>query len=73
MSRSSGGDLLATLGGYWFTFALLALIGSTGLPAAREFLSGLNVWSHLGLWVVAMLPGVVLLWIANSRLEGGAG
>ncbi len=69
MSRSSGGDLLATLGGYWFAFALFALLGSTALPAARAFLSGLSLWSHLGLWVVAMLPGIILLWMANSRLE----
>ena len=70
MSRLSGGQLLATLGGYWFAFALVSLILSTALPGARAFLSGLTLWSHMGLWVMVMLPGIILLFVADRKIGG---
>lgn len=56
---------LQTVGCYWFPAVLVGLIASTIFPAARTFLWNLTLVTHLALWVTLLVPGVVLVVVAE--------
>lgn len=72
MERSRAVRLLHTIGVYWFAVALISLIGSTVLEATREFIASRHLLVYLGLYLVVLIPGFALLFIAQ-RLERGSG
>ncbi len=59
---------LGVVGPLWMGATLIILIISAFFEGAREFLAGLNIYTHLLFFWGAMAPGVVMCLLA---LKGG--
>lgn len=60
---------MGVVGPLWMGGVLLALILSAFVDGAFQFLSGLNIATHLLLFWAAMAPGVIMCVIAANRSE----
>ncbi len=58
---------LGVFGPLWMGVMLVALIISAFFSAPREFLSGLNIYTHLLFFWALMAPGVVMCVLAVKR------
>ncbi len=60
-------SVLAVAGSYWIGVVLVVLIVSgTAFPAFRDFVASLNLFSYLGLWVLALLPGLIMIAVSGE-------
>lgn len=69
MSASSTVRLLRALGSFWFTGALLAVIGGAFFEPVRHLINSLAIVPYLALFIALMAPGVALLWL-SERMAG---
>lgn len=59
---------LRVVGCYWYGLVLVSLIWSTSIESMRERISGTTLVPYLIVWLVALIPGIVILYLAeNSR------
>jgi hypothetical protein len=59
---------LRAIGCYWYGLVLVSLIWSTSIESMRERISGTTLVPYLAVWFIALLPGIVILYLAeNSR------
>ncbi len=60
---------LGVVGPLWMGATLILLIISAFFEAPREFLAGLNIYTHLLFFWVVMAPGVVMCLLALKGEE----
>lgn len=59
---------LRVIGCYWYGLVLVSLIWSTSIDSMRERISSTTLVPYLVAWFLALLPGIVILYLAeNSR------
>ncbi len=64
-----GKNPMGVIGPLWMGGVLLALILSAFLDGAFQFLSGLNILTHLLLFWGAMTPGVIMCVMAANKTD----
>lgn len=58
---------LRAIGCYWYGLVLVSLIWSTSIEGMRERISGTTLVPYLVAWFIALIPGVVILYLAENR------
>jgi hypothetical protein len=59
---------LRVVGCYWYGLVLVSLIWSTSVESMRERIGGTTIGPYLIVWFLALVPGIVVLYLAeNSR------
>jgi hypothetical protein len=58
---------LGTFGPLWMGAALIILIVSAFFHGPREFISGLNIYTHMLLFWAVMAPGVAMCLVAAKK------
>lgn len=69
MQQSSTVRILSTVGVAWPGAVLVALIASAAFEPMRDFVSSLTILKHLVLWFAALVPGIVMVFVAE-RMRG---
>ena len=57
---------LRAVGCFWSGFVLVCLIWSTSIESMREHISNTNLPIYLAFWFVALVPGIVILYLAEK-------
>jgi hypothetical protein len=57
---------LRAVGCYWYGFVLVSLIWSTSIESMRERISGTTLVPYLIVWFIALVPGAVVLYVAEN-------
>ena len=57
---------LRIVGIYWTGFVLVSLIWSTSIESVRERIGGTTIGPYLLVWFLALVPGMVVLYFAES-------
>lgn len=65
MASSSLGSMFTTIGVCWPGAVLMVLFASVAFHQMRDFVGSLTIVTHLTLWFVAMIPGVVLVFLGE--------
>jgi hypothetical protein len=60
---------LRVIGCYWYGLVLVSLIWSTSIDSMRERISGTTILPYLIVWFIALVPGVVSLYIAENMKD----
>jgi len=60
-------SVLRAIGCYWFAAILVALIWSTSIESMRERISGTTLVPYLIVWLIAMVPGVLIIFLAEKQ------
>ena len=66
MAQSGAGRLVTNLGILWPGLVLVTLIVSAFFHGMRDFIASLGIASHLGLWLVALIPGIILVLVGEK-------
>ena len=65
MATSTVSNVFTTIGVCWPGAVLLALFFSAAFGQMRDFVSSLSIVTHLVLWLAALIPGVVLVFVGE--------
>ncbi len=57
---------LRVIGIYWTGLVLVSLIWSTSVESMRDRIGGTTILPYLLVWFVALVPGVVVLYLAEN-------
>ena len=60
---------LRVIGCYWYGLVLVSLIWSTSIDSMRERIGGTTILPYLLVWFAALIPGVVILYVAENMKE----
>jgi len=60
-------SVLRAIGCYWFASILVALIWSTSIESMRERISGTTLVPYLIVWLIAMVPGILIIFVAEKQ------
>jgi len=60
---------LRVIGCYWYGLVLVSLIWSTSIESMRTRISGTTIVPYLLVWFAALIPGVVILYVAENMKE----
>jgi hypothetical protein len=66
MTSAQRVPLVSMIGVLWPGILLLTLFSSTIIPAVREFVMGLGFGTYIALWIAAVAPSVVLVWLGEK-------
>lgn len=65
-------DFLLAIGCYWYGFVLVSLIWSTSIEHIREIISGTTLVPYLVVWFILLIPGIIILYLAEKARPGQA-
>src|SRR5205085_549162 len=57
---------LRVFGCFWYGLVLVSLIWSTSTETMREHITGTTLLPYLLVWFAALLPGIIVFWIAEK-------
>lgn len=65
MQQSTTVRVLSIVGVVWPGLVLVTLVSSAAFEPMRHFVSSLTIVKHLLLWFAALIPGIVMVLIAE--------
>ena len=57
---------LRVVGCFWYGLVLVSLIWSTSIDSMRERISSTTLVPYLLVWLIALAPGIVILYFAEN-------